>query len=86
MGNNYLFCESSVLLQKLYNAVGQLWVVHAQTLHLVQWNEHPGEEQLVLFLQWQRESINNGAEDLKKFGDAVEALRLVNELEEDVVD
>ena len=61
-------------------------MIHAQTLDFVQGNEDPGEEKFVLLLQWQRETIDNGAENLEKFGDAVEPLRLINELEEDVVD
>jgi hypothetical protein len=52
----------------------------------MQGNEDPREEKLVLLLQWKRETIDDGAEDLKKFGDAIESLRLVNELEKDVVD
>jgi len=82
----YLFCQGSVLLQELYNAIRQLRVVHAETLDLVQGNEHSGKEKLVLFLQWQRKTINDGTEDFKKFGNAVESLSLIDELEEDVVD
>jgi hypothetical protein len=52
----------------------------------MQGNEDPRKEKLMLLLQWKRETINNGAENLKKFGDAIESLRLVNELEKDVVD
>jgi hypothetical protein len=82
----YLFRESSVFLQKLYNAVCQLRMVHTETLDFVQRNEYSGEEQFVFLLQWQGESIDNGAQDLEKFGNSVESLRLVDELEEDVVD
>jgi hypothetical protein len=52
----------------------------------VQRDEHSCEEQLVLLLQRQRETIDDGAEDFKELGDAIESLSLVNELEEDVVD
>jgi len=40
----------------------------------------------VLLLQWQSETVDDGPENLEKLGDAVEALCLVDELEEDVVD
>jgi hypothetical protein len=83
---SYLFCESGVLLQKLHNAIRQLRMVHAQTLDLVQGDEHSGEEQLVLLFQWQREAVDDRAEYLEKLGNAVESLRLVDKLEEDVVD
>jgi hypothetical protein len=52
----------------------------------MQWNQHPCEEELVLFLQWQRKSVDDGTENLKKFSDAIESFSLVDELEEDVVD
>ena len=61
-------------------------MVHAQTLDFVERDEHPRKEQLVLFLQWQSKTVDYRTENLEKLGDAVEALRLVNELEEDVVD
>lgn len=61
-------------------------MVHAQTLDFVQRNEHPGEKKLVLFLQWESEAIDNGTKNFEQFGDAVEALRFVYELEEDIVD
>jgi len=40
----------------------------------------------VLLLQWQSETVDDGPENLEKLGDTVEALCLVDELEEDVVD
>jgi hypothetical protein len=40
----------------------------------------------VLFLQRQRKSVDDGAEDFKKFGDTIESLSLVYELEKDIVD
>jgi hypothetical protein len=40
----------------------------------------------VLFLQRQRKSIDDGAKDFKKFGDTIESLSLVYELEKDIVD
>jgi hypothetical protein len=52
----------------------------------VQRDEHSCEEQLVLLLQGQRKSVDDGAEDFKELGDAIESLSLVNELEEDIVD
>lgn len=61
-------------------------MVHAKTLHFMQWNQHPCEEELVLLLQWQRKSVDDGTENLQKFSDAIESLSLVDKLEEDVVD
>jgi len=40
----------------------------------------------VLFFQRQSEAIDDGPKNLKKLSNAVETLRLVNELEEHVVD
>jgi hypothetical protein len=61
-------------------------MVHAQTLDFVKRDEHPRKEQLVLFLQWQSKPVDYRTENLEKLGDTVEALRLVDELKEDVVD
>lgn len=61
-------------------------MVHAQTLYLVQRNEHSCEEKLVFFLQGKSETIDDGAENFKELGNSVETLSLVDELEEDVVD
>lgn len=81
-----LFCQRSILLQKLNNAVCELWVIHAQALHFVQGNEHSSEEELVLLLQWQSKTINDGSQNLEKFSNAIESLGFVDELEEDIVD
>jgi hypothetical protein len=48
----HLFRKSGVLLKELNNAVSELWVVHRQTLHFVERDQHPSEEQLMLFLEW----------------------------------
>jgi hypothetical protein len=40
----------------------------------------------VLLFQWQGETVDDGSKNLKKLGDTVKALRLVDELKEDVVD
>lgn len=61
-------------------------MVHAETLHFVQWDEHSCEEQLVLLLQRQREPVDDGTKNLKKFSNAVESFGFIDELEEDVVD
>jgi hypothetical protein len=61
-------------------------MIHAETLHFVQWNEHPREEQFMLLFQRQRKAINDGAENLKEFGNTIESLSLIYELEEDVID
>ena len=40
----------------------------------------------MFFLEWQGKTVDDGAQDFKKFSNAIEALRLVGELKEDVVD
>ena len=44
------------------------------------------EEKLVLFLQGQSKTIDNGSENFKEFGNSVKSFGLVDELEEDIVD
>ena len=61
-------------------------MIHAQTLYLVQRNEHPCQEKLVLFLQGQSKTVNDGAEDFEELGNSVKSFGLVDELEEDIVD
>ena len=61
-------------------------MVHAETLHFVQRDEHSCEEQLVLLFQGQREPVDDGTKNLKEFGNAVKSFGFVDELEEDVVD
>lgn len=39
-------------------------MVHAQALHLVHGQQHTSKEQLVLLLQWQRESVDDRTQDL----------------------
>jgi hypothetical protein len=41
---NHLFGQGGILLKELNNAVGQLWVVHAETLDLVKGNQNPSKE------------------------------------------
>ena len=84
--NNHLLRERGVFFQKLHNAVGQLRVVHAQALHLMQRNQDPGQEEFVFLLQRQSEAVDDGSENLQELGDPVESLRLIDELEEDIVD
>ena len=40
----------------------------------------------MFLLEWQGKSVNNGSQYFKKLGNSVEALSLVDELEEDIVD
>ena len=61
-------------------------MIHAETLHLVHRQQHACEKQLVLFLQGKGEPIDDGSENLKKLGYAIEAFGLVAELEKNVVD
>lgn len=83
---NHLFCQGSILLEELNNAVRKLRVVHAQALDFVEGNQHPGKEQLVLLLQGQSKAVDDGTENFQQLRDAVKALRLVGELEKHIVD
>jgi hypothetical protein len=47
----YLFRQCRIFLEELHNTIRKLRMVHAQTLGLVHWNKHSGEEEFVLFLQ-----------------------------------
>lgn len=60
-------------------------MVHAQTLDLVQWDKHSGQEQFVFLLEGQRETVDDTAQNLEQLSDTVESLCLVDELEEDIV-
>jgi len=82
----HLFCQCRVLLQELYDTVGQLRMVHTQTLDFMQRNQDSCEEQLMFFLERQRETIDDRSQDLKKLCDAIESLCFIDELEEHVVD
>lgn len=81
-----LLGEHGILLEELDDTVGELGVVKSERLGLVERDEDPGKECLVLLLERERETIDDGSEDLEQFCNAVVALRLVDELEEDVVD
>lgn len=78
--------QGGIFLQELNNTVCKLWVVHAKTLHFVQGDENARQEELVFLLQRQGETVDNGAEYFEQLGNSVKALRLVDELEKDVVD
>lgn len=60
--NDNRFCEGRVLLEKLHHTVRQLRVVHTQRFHFVERKQHLQQEHLVLFLQGQREPIDNTAQ------------------------
>lgn len=81
----YLLGQSRVLFQKLHYTIRQLGMVHAEALHLVQWDQHTGKEKLVFFFQWQSETVDDGPQNLEQFGDAVEPFGFVNELEKHIV-
>lgn len=55
-----LLGQRSILLQKLNNTVGQLRVIHAETLHLMERNQYTSQEQLMLLLEWQGKAVDNG--------------------------
>ena len=81
-----LLSQSSVLFQELDDAVGQLRVVHAKTLHLVKRNQNTSQEELVLFLERQGEAVDNRSQNFQQLRDTIETLRFIDELEEHVVD
>lgn len=54
------FGQCSVLLQELHNTVCQLWVIHAEALDFVKWDQHTCEEQFVFFFEWKSETIDDG--------------------------
>jgi hypothetical protein len=81
-----LLRKRRVLLEELDDAIGELRVVEGERLGFVERDEDSGEEGLVLLLERKSEAVDDGTEDLEKLGDAVMALGLVDELEEDVVD
>lgn len=61
-------------------------MIHAKTLHFVQWNENPCQEQLVFFFQRQGKAVDDTTQDFKQLSNTIETLCFINELEEDVVD
>ena len=61
-------------------------MIHRQALDLVQRNEHPHEERLVLVLEGKGEAVDDGTKDLEQLSNAVVPFRLVDEVEEHVVD
>jgi hypothetical protein len=78
--------ETWVLFQKLNYAVRQLGVVDRQGLHFMQRKQHLEQKHFVLLFQRQSETVDDAAEDLEKFGNAVVVFRLIYELVENVVD
>ena len=46
--------------------------------NLVQGDEHPDQELLVLGLEWEREAIDYASQDLQQLSNPIEVLRLVN--------
>ena len=82
----HLLRETRVLLEELHHAIRELGMIERQALHLVQRDEHTSEEDFMLFLQWCSETIDNRPENLKQLRNTVMPLRLVNKLEEHVVD
>lgn len=52
----------------------------------MQWNQHASQERLVFLLERKREPVDDRTKDLEQLGDTIVPLRLVDELEEHVVD
>lgn len=78
--------QRGILLQKLHDTVRQLRVVRCQAAWLMQRHQDANQEGLVLLLQGQRKPVDDTSQDFQQFSNPVEALRLVDELEKDVVD
>ena len=78
----------SCLLEVLGYAVRELLVVllDARARRLVEGDERPGEELLVLVLERERESVDDAPQDLQQLGHPVVPLRLVDEAVEHVRD
>ena len=52
----------------------------------MQRDENAHKERFVLVFERERETVDDRSEDLQKFCDALVAFRLVDEMEEDIVD
>ena len=61
-------------------------MVHAQALYLVQWDQHSGKEQFVLFLERKCKAVYDRAKDFQKLRDTVEPLGLICKLKEYIID
>lgn len=51
----------------------------------MQRNQHSSQEELVLLLQGQSKTVDDGTKNLEKLSNSVETLSFIDELEEDVV-
>lgn len=78
--------ERRILLQELRDTVAELRVEDGHMRDLVQRQQHLLQKLFVLLLERQRETVDDGAEDFEQLGDAVVAVRLVDEAVEYVVD
>jgi len=61
-------------------------MIHAETLDLVERNQNSCQEEFVLFLKRQGETVDDGSQDFQQLCDTIEPLGFIGELEEDVVD
>lgn len=61
-------------------------MVERQALDLVERQQDSGKEGLVLFLERQGETVDDGPQNLEQLGDAVVTLSFVDECVKDVVD
>ena len=75
----YRVGELLLLLEELDDAVGELRVVHAEALGLVQRQQHLEQERLVLLLERRREPVDDAPEDLQQLRRPAVPLRLVDE-------
>mmetsp|Transcript_7751 Transcript_7751/g.17863 ORF Transcript_7751/g.17863 Transcript_7751/m.17863 type:complete len:265 (+) Transcript_7751:560-1354(+) len=74
----------SILLDVLDYAVGKLLVIERNTLGLVQRNQGTDQELQMLLFQGNRESVNNGSQNLQQFTNSIVAFRFVDKAIENI--
>ena len=78
-------CQLGLFLDKLRNAIRQLLEVHPNRLGLVQGNQNPPQEDLVLLLQRQSKPTNYAPKDLQQLRNPIVPLSLKHKLIKQVV-
>lgn len=82
----YLVCQRRILFEELHDTVCQLRMVHAEALDLMERNQDSCQEELVLLLERQGETINDRAQNFQQLCNTIEAFGFIGELEKDVID
>lgn len=60
-------------------------MIQGEALDFVQRNEDARKEGLVFFLEGKSKTVDDGTEDFEKLGNAIMSFRLVNEVEENII-